>query len=157
MLSKEVRFYDEKLSICIPEEFQKLNSEQIKEYFNNNQPEFAYANEEKRAVITITKTNTELFDESLEDRLVEYYNIYQRSVANFSNGNMAKRMCLGGSKIGMFHYTSTSIERDLLNFFCLLVIDTCEVMVTLHCAIIDSPIFGKKFMEVVNSIDVKTS
>ncbi len=156
-MNTEVRFYDEKLSISIPEEFKKLNAEQTKEYFNYSQPEFAYANEEKKAIITITKTNTELFDESLEDRLVEYYNIYQRSVANFSNGNMAKKLCVGGSKIGMFHYTSTSVERDLLNFFCLLAVDTCEVMVTLHCAIADSPILGKKFMEVVNSIDVKTS
>lgn len=155
-MGKVVSFYDEKLSISIPEEFERLHTEQIKNYFNNSQPEFAYAYEDKRAVITITKPDIELSENNLEDRLVEYYNIYQRSVANFSNGNMAKKLCNSGKKIGMFHYTSTSVERDLLNFFCLLSLDDKEVMVTLHCAILDSPELGKKFMDVINSIDIMT-
>lgn len=66
-----------------------------------------YGIEEKKAFISITRTDTAIAEEDLEKRISEYYQAYSRSVANFANGGIAKRILQDGTTIGDFHYTST--------------------------------------------------
>ena len=152
MLSNKIRAFDETIELMIPEEFEEIMSDQIKGRFKNNKPDVLYEHKIMKAMITLTKSDLTVFSADVESRLSEYYIAYQRSVAGFANSQLAIKTLYCSRKIGTFHYTSTSIDRDWLNFFVLLEVDGQEAVITLHCSREDSPLLGMKFMQVLNSI-----
>lgn len=152
MLSNVIRAYDDTIELMIPEEFEEIAPDHIKGRFKNNKPDVLYEHKTNKAMITLTKSDSIVFSDDVESRLSEYYIAYQRSVAGFANSKLAIKTLEGDRKIGTFHYTSTSIDRDWLNFFVLLEIEGKEAVITLHCFAEDSPLLGIKFMQVLNSI-----
>ena len=154
MMNNTISVLDDKVRLNIPDEFSIMSDEEAKHFFQNTTPDILYGIEDKKAFISITKTDIKIEDDNIDSRLAQYYELYRRSVANFSNGKLAKRTLNNGKPIGAFHYTSTSAERNLLNFFVLFPLDDNEVVMTMHCSAEDSPILGGKFMQVANTIPV---
>lgn len=154
MQNSLISLFGEKVKMKIPEEFTLMTTEQAKLFFLGTVPEILYGIEEKRAFISITHTDITIETENLERRITEYYQLYNRSIANFANGGLAKRLLQDGTPIGVFHYTSTTADRDLINYFALFPLKGKEVVMSMHCSIEDSLVIAKKFLEVLNSITI---
>lgn len=104
--------------------------------------------------MSVLKTDYKTSGVAIDERIVEYCDLYKRSVPNFDNFKIAKKKTKSGVDIAAFYYTSTSPERDLYNFFILTSLDESELIFTLHCSAENAPLFGMKFMNILNSIDV---
>ena len=75
--------------------------------FLGTDPDIVYGVADKKAFISITKTDNLLVDTDLEKRNSRYYHAYGRSVPHFANSGIAKKRLQDGTTIGGFHYTST--------------------------------------------------
>ncbi len=104
-------------------------------------------------IISVTYTDKEASEE-IEKRIAECCTLYQRSVPNFGNCNIAKKKTKSGKDLAAFYYTSTSPTRNLYHFFVLTSLEGRELTITLHCSIQHIPDYGVEFMNVLNSIDV---
>lgn len=153
-MSKHIALYENELEFELPDEFETLDAEVCERYFNGQLPEHIYGILEKQAFITVSRKKEALKQESLEKRLNEYYHAYSRSTANFSNGKMVKKALDNGKAIGAFHFSSTTVERNLLNFVVLFDTAGYETIMTMHCGAKDSMKLGKLFMETLDSIRV---
>lgn len=151
-MTNKINLYENKVMFNLPKEF-VLDSEAEK-YFISTKPEYVFIDNETKALVSVLKTEYEITDIKIEDRITDYFELHRRSVANFANFNMAKKKTKSGVDIAALYYTSTSQTRNLYNFFVLTYLDNHELIFTLHCNIEDIPKFGIKFMNVVNSIDI---
>ena len=153
-MSREINLYENKLRFNIEDEFVDMEPDECRQYFSGQTPEKIFSIPEKKAFITVMRSGNRLEPPETEKRLNEYYYAYSRSAANFSNGKMVKRELNNGDAMGVFHFGSTTVERNLLNFFALLSVDGQEVIMTLHCAAEDSMRLGKEFVKTLDSVQV---
>lgn len=152
IMTKEINLYDNRVIFQLPEEFVAVQD--INKYFLTAKPDFAFVEQETNALVSVLKTEYKTTGVTIDDRIMEYCDLYKRSVPNFGNFKIAKKKTKSGAEIAAFYYTSTSPERDLYNFFILTSIDECELIFTLHCGIENASLYGIKFMNLLNSIDV---
>ena len=153
-MSREINLYENKLRFNIEDEFVDMEPDECRQYFSGQTPEKIFSIPEKKAFITVMRSGNRLEPPETEKRLNEYYYAYSRSAASFSNGKMVKRELNNGDAMGVFHFGSTTVERNLLNFFALLSVDGQEVIMTLHCAAEDSMRLGKEFVKTLDSVQV---
>lgn len=153
-MSREIILYENKLRFNIEDEFVDMEPDEYRQYFSGRMPEKIFGIPEKKAFITVMRSGNGLELPETEKRLNEYYYAYSRSAANFSNGKMVKRELNNGHVMGVFHFGSTTVERNLLNFFALLSVDGQEVIMTMHCAAEDSMHLGKEFVKTLDSVQV---
>ena len=152
IMTKEIKLYDNKVIFQLPEEFVAVQD--INRYFLSVKPDFAFVEPETNALVSVLKTEYKTSGVTIDDRIIEYCELYKRSVPNFDNFKIAKKRTKSGTEIAAFYYTSTSPERDLYNFFILTSLDECELVFTLHCGVENASVYGIKFMNILNSIDV---
>lgn len=153
-MSREIILYENKLRFDIEDKFEDIDPDECRQYFAGQIPEKIFGIPEKKTFITVMRSGNGLEPSETEQRLNEYYYAYSRSVANFSNGKMVKRELNNGDIMGVFHFGSTTVERNLLNFFALLSVDGKEVIMTMHCSAEDSMRLGKEFVKTLDSIQV---
>lgn len=153
-MSREINLYENKLRFNIEDEFEDMDPNECRQYFARQTPEKIFGIPDKKAFITVMRSGNGLEPSETEKRLNEYYYAYSRSAANFSNGKMVKRELNNGGVMGVFHFGSTTVERNLLNFFSLLSVDGQEVIMTMHCAAEDSMRLGKEFVKTLDSVQV---
>ena len=151
-MTKEIKLYDNRVFLHLPEEFTAV--EECSKYFLSAKPDFAFVEQKTNALISALKTNYKTSGVAIDDRIMEYCELYKRSVPNFGNYKIAKKKTKSGLDIAAFYYTSTSPERDLYNFFILTSLDENELIFTFHCGVENAALFGAKFMNILNSIDV---
>lgn len=152
-MTKEIKLYDNRVYFQLPEEFVAVQD--INKYFLSAKPDFAFVEQETNALVSVLKTEYKTTGVTIDDRIIEYCELYKRSVPNFDNFKIAKKRTKSGAEIAAFYYTSTSPERDLYNFFILTSIDECELVFTLHCGVDKASVYGIKFMSILNSIDIE--
>ncbi len=151
----KVELWDSKLRFQIPEGFEELSKHEIAKYYTSSlKPDFLFENKSNGAFIAVAALERELTAEALQSRIQEYAAGYQRVVPNFANCQIAIRKINDDKVIGMFYYTSTTINRNLLNYVVLGCLDGKEVMMTLHCNIEDCPEYAEKLMRTVNSLEI---
>ena len=86
-MSREINLYENKLRFNIEDEFEDMDPNECMQYFAGQTPEKIFGIPEKKAFITvIEKWKTDWNRQETEKRLNEYYYVYSRSAANFSNG-----------------------------------------------------------------------
>lgn len=153
-MSREINLYENKLRFNIEDEFEDMDPNECRQYFAGQTPEKIFGIPDKKAFITVMRSENGLEPLETEKRLNEYYYAYSRSAANFSNGKMVKRELNNGGVMGVFRFGSTTVERNLLNFFSLLSVDGQEVIMTMHCAAEDSMRLGKQFVKTLDSVQV---
>lgn len=151
-MTENVFLYDNKVSLNMPTEF--VFVEDKEKYFAAGKPDFVYAEKDTGALISVTLTENDIDNAKIEERIMEYYEIYRRSVPNFSNSKIAKNKTKSGKEMAAFYYTSTAPNRDLYNFFILSSVDGKELTITMHCNAQNIPDYGVKFMHFLNSIDI---
>lgn len=152
IMTKEIKLYDNRVFFQLPEEFVAVQD--INKYFLSAKPDFAFVEQETNALVSVLKTEYKTSGVTIDDRIIEYCELYKRSVPNFDNFKIAKKRTKSRAEIAAFYYTSTSPERDLYNFFILTSLDECELVFTLHCGVENALVYGIKFMNILNSIDV---
>lgn len=153
-MSRKISLYGDKLRFDISSEFKDMDLDECRQYFVGHMPEKIFGIPEKKAFITVMRNRNRLESSETEKRLNDYYYAYSRSVANFSNGKMVKRELDNGDSIGVFHFGSTTTERNLLNFFVLFSIEGKEIIMTMHCAAEDSMRLGKEFVKILDTVQV---
>lgn len=154
MLTKCETIFDGKLTLGVPEDFVELSEQEIGEYYRNEKPSKVFANKDKGAILSASLLEQTLEVENVEKRIQEYAVLYQRSIPNFANCKIAKRPLDNGTYIGIFHYTSTTVDKNLFNYIVLACVDGKEALITMHCDINDCPAYAEKFMKAINSICV---
>ena len=154
MVMNKTELFDAKLRFQIPEGFKQVPDEEIAHYYPAKQPDILFENKENGALIAVAKLENELAADALEARIQEYAAVYQRSVPNFANCKIGKRTLPNGKQLGMFYYTSTTAQRDLLNYVVLSSLDGKEIMLTLHCNCKDCPAYAEKLMRTINSVEI---
>lgn len=151
-MTKEIKLYDNRVFFQLPEEFVAVQD--INKYFLLAKPDFAFVEQETKALVSVLKTEYKTSGITIDERIIEYFELYKRSVPNFDNFKIAKKRTKSQVEIAAFYYTSTSSERDLYNFFVLTSLDEYELLFTFHCGAENASIYGIKFMNILNSIDV---
>lgn len=150
---KEIKLYDDKVVFNLPEEFAEVKD--TGNLFLSGKPDFVFSDNKTNALVSVLKTDFKASDTLIDDRIVEYCDIHKRAVPNFDNFKIAKKNTASGNEIAAFYYTSTSPKRDLYNFFVLTYLDGYELIFSFHCGVEDAVQFGVKFMNILNSIDVR--
>ena len=153
IMNNTIFLYDDTLKLELPDSFVKYVKEDVQKCFQGDAPDFVYGIEDRKTIVSITKTNIDIKAEDFDTRLQEYYTLYSRNVPSFSAGKLVKKELNDGNEIGAFQYISTSAERDLLNFFVLLPLNKKECIITMHCSIEDGFYYGLTFMHILNSIE----
>lgn len=152
MLTKTHSLFDDKITIGVPEGFAELNDQETSLYYKNERPNIVFANKEKGAILTLSILEQPLKSSEVEARVQEYVVLYQRSIPNFANCKVAMRPIDENNNIGIFCYTSTTTEKNLLNYVVIACVDGKETLITMHCDINDCPLYAEKFMKSINSI-----
>lgn len=149
-MSKDVCLYDNKVRICLPDEFE--DREDVEQFYSSGKPDFLFKGRETNAVLSVSKVENISPKSSLEERINGYFNLYRTIIPNFDHYKIAKKVTKSGTEIAAFHYTSTSRERVLYNLFALTFVDNQDFIFLLHCDLEKIGACGIKFMNILSSI-----
>lgn len=149
-MSKDICLYDNKLRICLPDEFEAR--EDAEQFYSSGKPDFLFVSRETNAVLSVAKAENTSPDSSLEERINGYFNLYRTIIPNFDHYKLAKKVSKSGTEIAAFYYTSSSQERVLYNLFALTFVDNQDYIFSLHCDLEKIGACGIKFMNILSSV-----
>lgn len=146
-------FYDNNMYISIPDTFVKMTDAEKESFFSNGKFDFAYINHEYNAFITIVLNNIELNKLDVEERIVKYYNMYNRLAPGFIFGEMKIKHGTD-SDTALLSFKSNALERDMFNLLTVSNLLNKELVVTFSCNINDSIMFLPQITNMIYEMEL---
>ncbi len=150
---EETDFFDEKLRMYIPNNFEDMSEGARKlKYPSENRPEIIKCNKDGSIAITLKLIDSPLDDEHVEQLRDTMKLINKRlNPANlyFDEGILE----VDEKKIGYFDFKSSAIDDFLYNFIFLLELQEKTVMGTFSCGYCEREMWKDVVLEMVNTIE----
>lgn len=158
MLYKKYHLYQDSMEIMIPSHLHMLmeekhtNGEEVRmgDTFIAN---YNWLTEDRRVVINVTDGGNEVTQESLLQRLQEYYDGFKAQVNEFECLRVTKRI-INGHTYGELQYSSQMMGYEFFNIFILGSHEGREIILTQQCMECDKKKWLPIFMNISESLRI---
>jgi hypothetical protein len=151
---EETEFYDGKIKMYIPNNFQDMPEEARKvKYVSENRPEIIKSNEEGSTAITLNIIDSPLREDKVEELIKGMKNIIQKTnPANlFYDLGVVE---VDSKNIGFFDFKNSAIDDFIYNIMFFFEIEGKTAMGTFSCRYSESPDWRDIAFQMINTIRV---
>lgn len=151
---EETEFFDEKLKMYIPNNFQDMPEEARKvKYMSENRPEIIKSNEEGSTAITLNIIDSPLSEDKVEELIKGMKNIIQKTnPANLFYDIGVEE--IDSKNIGFFDFKSSAIDDFIYNIMFFFEIEGKTAMGTFSCRYSESPDWRDIAFQMISTIRV---
>ena len=151
---EETEFFDEKLKMYIPNNFQDMPEEARKvKYMSENRPEIIKSNEEGSTAITLNIIDSPLSEDKVEELIKGMKNIIQKTnPANLFYDIGVEE--IDSKNIGFFDFKSSAIDDYIYNIMFFFEIEGKTAMGTFSCRYSESPDWRDIAFQMISTIRV---
>ena len=151
---EETEFFDEKLKMYIPNNFQDMPEEARKvKYMSENRPEIIKSNEEGSTAITLNIIDSPLSEDKVEELIKGMKNIIQKTnPANLFYDIGVEE--IDTKNIGFFDFKSSAIDDFIYNIMFFFEIEGKTAMGTFSCRYSESPDWRDIAFQMISTIRV---
>lgn len=158
MLYKKYRLYDDGMEIMLPSHLHILTEErhtsgQEARMGDTFVSKYNWLSDDRRVVINVTCGGNELTQESLLQRLQDYYAGFQSRAVEFECLKVTKRR-INGYDYGELQYRSEMMGYAFFNIFILGIYEGREIIVTQQCMERDIKAWMPIFMNISESLRI---
>lgn len=141
----------EKISVDIPDGFECVEGEACKHFFGLMPLHYAFLSQQEDGAIGVVYSETQLENEQVKDRIIEYQQYYSRMVPGFQMGEMRINDQIGRN-VAFFSYKSNAPTMDLYNMLAITTWDGRELIFIFSCGIDKAMGYMNKFLRVLTSM-----
>lgn len=148
-----LKVLDHSIMINLPQEFIEMSDEEVSKTNNfTSKMDYVFQDKSKEAYIGIVAkqlNSQDMVNVTIDDILNSYNYTYKRVVPNYDHVSMGKRE-IDGKMFGGLQYSSTTLNKDLINMLFITIIDNVE-----YCFFIyfEAKYFADLYLKLKQSIE----